>query len=661
MNAKRMYKEARPLFWPWCAVVLAGALPLSRPLHSIAWISLFGFLVGIPLLASLPFGDEFQHRTFSLLLSQPISRMEMWHEKLNATVVAVTSAALILSLSGCGLVYPKNVRVWPLFIAIIIAMTASAAFWTLLARSTLGGAALNVAGLFFIYSIAFIWAEKYRTAENFMLAVPRIVLTAAFFFLGYAGVMLWLGGRMLARFQTKGGVAGYDLLTAGPQVLPGTSVSWLRYRPRGAVLNLIRKEFRLLRPVWLISLLAALGWAWLTLLAVTGPPQRLSPIQFGTGVFVLDVTAMLLIAILAGSLSLGEERTSGTHSWHLTLPVSARRLWFIKLGMALFAGFVCAALVPLLIARRLMAPLSDVHVGRDLLVGAALLTFAAFWCASGVKGTVPAVLWALPVMVALYFAVELGKWAGPALTNLFLSRFDPFANVKFAAAVSHLRSNAFFKLIEAASTNMTDSVQAAFVLTIIMLVPALLYAVIQSYRMFRAQIQDRVLSVVRSLLPLAVLAFLCSFSSLAFYTFVGQAAWAALDPRWIALTETIGALQKIQSGGAKPAAAHPLELAVEDLAKASTLSKSTRRLLGDSHITLSLDAPPHHGRSGCAENPLPFGRFARGDSWYSAIIHLDGSSFAVAFDPGTGNAVSVGLCAGQPPPFPEGGAVRVPR
>jgi len=37
--------------------------------------------------------------------------------------------------------------------------------------------------------------------------------------------------------------------------------AWFRCRPTGAVLNLIRKEFRLLRPVWLISLLAALGWA----------------------------------------------------------------------------------------------------------------------------------------------------------------------------------------------------------------------------------------------------------------------------------------------------------------------------------------------------------------------------------------------------------------
>ena len=43
MNAKRILKEARPLFWPWCAVALAGALPLVYPLdwaklHLADWI-----------------------------------------------------------------------------------------------------------------------------------------------------------------------------------------------------------------------------------------------------------------------------------------------------------------------------------------------------------------------------------------------------------------------------------------------------------------------------------------------------------------------------------------------------------------------------------------------------------------------------------------------
>jgi hypothetical protein len=149
-----------------------------------------------------------------------------------------------------------------------------------------------------------------------------------------------------------------------------------------------------------------------------------------------------------------------------------------------------------------------------------------------------------------------------------------------------------------------------------------------------------------------MLAFLCSFSSLAFYTFVSQ---AAQDPKWTALFQIVEAIQKVQSGGVKLDAAHPLQFTVEDLAKASSLSKSTRRLLGNSHITLALDEPPHHGQFGCGENPQPHGLSVLGYSWYSAIIPLaDGSRFIMAFDPVTHYVISAGFCGGLPPRFPVG-------
>jgi hypothetical protein len=651
MNAKttRIFKEARPLFWPWCAVLCAGALTLLHPPYPLGEVSHLVFVLGILLLATLPFGNEFQNRTFSLLLSQPISRMQIWREKLSITAIAVFTAALVFfsSLRASGVHTGRGVLGYVAAAAIVF--VASAPFWTLFTRSIVGGAVLNFGVYTFIFVLGgqvLFWGTGYSKQGT-----STFVATMSFVFLGYAGLMLWLGWRELKRFQAIGDMAGDDLLTAAPDVLPGALVSWLRCHPTGAVLNLFRKELRLLRPVWLISLLAAVGWACLALFGLLH--QRGSSRNFEPAVVIGGVISTLMIAILAGSLSLGEEKTSRTHAWQLTLPVSARRQWFIKLCMALFAGFIGAGLVPLLIAGRLLGSshmLADVHVGRNLLVGAVLLTFAAFWCACAVRGTVPAVLWALPVMIALYFAVELGKWAGPALTNLFFSRFDPFANVKFADAVSRFGSNAFFKLIQAASTNMTDSVQAALVLTTTILVPTLLYAVIQSYRLFRAQLQDRALSVVRSLLPLATIAFLCGFSSLAFYNFVGR---AAQDPKLMALFETTQALQEFQSGVGKLDAAHPLQLTVEDLAKASPLSKSTRCILGNSHITLALDEPPHHGQFGCGENPQPHGLSALGYSWYSAIIPLaDGSHFIAAFDPVTHYVISAGICGGQPPPFP---------
>src|SRR5205807_3921987 len=54
-----------------------------------------------------------------------------------------------------------------------------------------------------------------------------------------------------------------------------------------------------------------------------------------------------LIALLSGSLSLGEEKTWGTHDWLLTLPVSPSLQWFVKLATGIFISVLCGALIPM--------------------------------------------------------------------------------------------------------------------------------------------------------------------------------------------------------------------------------------------------------------------------------------------------------------------------
>src|SRR6516225_2462496 len=92
----RMMKEARALFWPWCLVVLMAAVNvLAGPQdfrEQVSLLSALGFCIGIPLLAVLPFGNEFQNRTISLLLAQPVRRLQIWSEKLVVMLAAVVSA-----------------------------------------------------------------------------------------------------------------------------------------------------------------------------------------------------------------------------------------------------------------------------------------------------------------------------------------------------------------------------------------------------------------------------------------------------------------------------------------------------------------------------------------------------------------------------------------
>ena len=627
MTAKttRILKEARPLFWPWCAVAMAGALPLAHPPHSMAWVSTIAFFLGIPLLATLSLGNEFQHRTLSLLLSQPIDRMEIWGEKLSVTVLAVLSAALVFSLAWP---WAKFLTPWVLVSvgAGIIATTASATFWTLFARSTLGGVVLNIAVyLFIITAVNFeYWHHGYSSLLGF-------TLTITFVFLCYAGVMLWLGGRKLSRFQVTGGMAGDDLLVAGPDVMPGALADWFRCRPTGAVLNLIRKEIRLLRPVWIITLLYVLGETCVTMFRLV--PERGSTKEFPVAMVMLGGFSTL-IAVLAGSLSLGEERTSGTHSWHMTLPVSARRQWLIKLFVALFAGISCAVLLPVLLliagGFRFGSPFMfvDVHTAMVWLLMASLLTFASFWCACAVNGTVRAVLWLLPMMGALLLAIEFSEWVARELMDRSFPRFDPFADFRFTNAVSNIN----FFVIRATPMPFLA----------LLLVPALLFAVIQSYRLFRTQLQDRTLSMIRNVLPLALLAFISGFLLLASYVFVDRAKLQM----WTMFHETHEAIEKIRPGTANLDATHPLQLTVEDLAKASPLSERTRRWLRNSRITVAPDKP-HPGRFYCCGGNSRSITFAPDKvySWYLATIDLaSGSHCTLSFQAGHGWGILGGVC-----------------
>lgn len=631
-RTKRILKEARSLFWPWCAVIMAGALRLVEqsdsalmgggPLwgvHLIEPISFIGFFLGIPLLATLSLGNEFQHRTLSLLLSQPVGRMEIWGEKMSVMIVAVLSAALVFCY-GWRSALQQDPQLWVIAGAVAIAMIASATFWTLVARSTMGGLALN--GVNSLIPLAWFtrrdWIPETMTARS----------VTAFAFLCYIGVMLWLGRRTLARFQVTGGMAGEDLLMAGPDVMPGAMAGWSRCRPTGAVLNLIRKEVRLLRPVWLVSLLGLFGWICLPTFGFT--LERRSALA---AIMVIAFTP--LIAVLAGSLSLGEERSSGTHSWHMTLPVPARRQWLIKLFMAMFTGLVCAVLLPslALIASRFIlgSPLMFVDPGRGMawVLWVSLLTFASFWCACAVNGTVRAVLWIFPAMSAVYLAGRCGHWVARQLMDLVVLSFDPFRDFRFTSSVSNIQ----LPVINSTPRTVEDLARVVALL----LVPTLLFAVIHSYRLFRAQPQDSTLSVIRNLLPLATVAFLCTFSLMAFYAFVAHAK----QQMWTLFSETHEAIERIQPGTANLDATHLLQFTVEDLVRAAPISDRTRRWLDNSNITVSLyrGLPPNGISKGVTVAP------DKANTRYSATIHLArGSDCTLAFEAGRGYGNLGGVC-----------------
>jgi hypothetical protein len=127
--------------------------------------------------------------------------------------------------------------------------------------------------------------------------------------------------------------------------------------------------------------------------------------------------------------------------------------------------------------------------------------------------------------------------------------------------------------------------------------------------------------MIRYLFPLAIVAFLCTFSSMTCFTFVVD-AW---EQDRAVFAQTFYAIEKIQPGAAKLEATHPLQLTEEDLAKAFPLSERTRRWLRNSRVTIvPIKDPPHHfSRPG-----NPAFTFAIDDSqkWYLATIYLAGGT-----------------------------------
>lgn len=596
----RITKEVRTLFWPWCVVVVVGASPVVLPHRYAEPFSFLSFFLGLPLLAIVSLGNEFHHRTLSLWLAQPLSRIELWAEKMMVMWPAVLSAGLVSGTVMFSVTWP-NMRLTYKVAAVVyvVVSAASATFLTLVTRSTLGSLPL-------IWSVLFVGMlfsggvgdEPHASGGLMALLSPAATVGAlATFGFCFSALMLWLGARKLESFQATGATSGEDLLTAGPSVVPEAFAEAFRCRPSGALLNLIRKECRLLRPLWLVGLLIVMYVGCLALFRllpappVTGPRSVLEWALWGP-----LVSVCIAMAGLAGILSLGEERTSGTYAWHMTLPISAGRQWLIKLVMAMFAGLACSMVFPVLtmIAGGAVhgSPLMyvNVHALPDDLILFSILTFTCFWCACAANGTVRAAIWTLPVTAGVSLASAGGLWLGEELSRTTGTLRD--------LVVSR------FHLSPLALAGVTDLARAR---VLWLFVPALLAGLIQSYWLFRRQPQENAWWILRCTRPLVAVTILWSFSASAGF----------VSSRWEPFDEIGKVLERSLPTTAK------LELTGEDLGQGPALSPLTERWLKGSSITVA----PGNSRP----------------SVYRATIHLAGGlECKLIVTPSGGTAASCG-------------------
>jgi hypothetical protein len=563
--------EIRGLLPIWAGVVIAMSWQLFSGMERRGDLPTFSgilaFGLGLPILALLPFAAEFHYGTFSVLLAQPIERKKIWKRKTFVAAAAVISAALPFGLAWwkAGGDALAITAIWTLV------SICTGAFWTLRARSLVGAISesmVQVAGFIVVY-LAAAFGLGYPTSTRTIVALSII----------YSAGMLLLGHRRLLRFQATDSAASNTLVVKQPRgldrLIPMPSV-----RKSGATLNLIGKELSLLWHVIPLTLLAVAILISLTVLRYS--VDQTAPIvgflsrwpQVGVGVVVVHG---MLVCILAGLLPVGLEREAGTLTWHLMLPISARRQWAVKLITAVAVTVVCSTFIALLAALLLGAPfisLIEPPFGGVLvawLIGLAVGAVALFWCATASRGPIQAVMWTMPFGAALLLAAAVGSLIGRRTGTLLPSPLHPLLLTDSARLwISHYGSSK--------------------VVPLLLLAPAFIATIEQSYRLFRQEVRGP-LQILKRLLVPAAAALIGGFVAVA----PEVLTWSASGSPTAIFAETATAVRTYRIDVEKLKENGRLEIPIEALAKAKPLTDSTKRWLGNTAVVITSTKPASAG------------------------------------------------------------------
>ena len=464
--------------------------------------------------------------------------MKLWKEKLIVMTAAVTATALVY--------YPIRQERAVLWFVIAV---CSSTFWTLVARSTIGGLVLNLfQGTALLVALQLIKWKLGWVPHSATIAIA----------IGYAVFMLWMGRRVLLRFEMTEGNGG-DLLLITP-----SAAGFLRCRSTGVLANLIRKEVRLLWPVWMLTLVCVVV---VVLLGAFQLLPGISSSRLASLAVVLIFGLNALSTVLAGCISMGEERTSGTHSWHMTLPISTTLQWLLKLTATLFAAVIPLAFTILIgqltFGDSFTRALDETFEHQAFLWLSAVVAFAAFWCACVVQGTVRAALWLFPALGAVMSAIQVSLFVGGRLVKSEI----------LASVVLRLHPFPFTDR----TVHLISTVTSGRFVDLWFVVPPLVFAFFQTRRLFRREVQAGLFSGLRYLLPVVGVTIVFSLGS-QIPIAVAMTAVRQIPNTLKETHEAVGKLSLTLN------VERPQQIAFDDLARTSQLSSVARRLLNNATI-----------------------------------------------------------------------------
>lgn len=378
---RKELRELRPFILAAAALVVTLIAPLassieSHPLNSRLAYLLMPFVLGP--LSVRPFTAEFERETLELLLAQPITRGQIWAEKLIASSVG---SALVLLLFGLFTVASSSADAtrslgWSWFLLTGATSVFGGALWALLLRSTL------------VACVATVLAP-------FALAVGSLSLLDSWLSIGWGGmgwiyvaVCLIFSRRAFSRLEPT--AAGSTKFEWKHPSSDASSLPAAQRRTHGPLWHLIRKELR----VQSVNLRLLGGLACLAVLF--GGLSRLPLI----GVEQFHGLALVLLGFLfLGPLLLGAQATAGEHAWGVeawqaSLPSSRRIQWFAKLCVsAVLALSMIATIVA--VSTSIIGPI-DIGLRLSRLTGwfpiASLSFVVGFWASSRCRDSLTAIV-----------------------------------------------------------------------------------------------------------------------------------------------------------------------------------------------------------------------------------------------------------------------------
>ena len=303
--------------------------------------TIFPFFFGTVILALSSLGREFALGTFPLLVTQPLERSRIWWTKITVLAIAMITvmSAWLLSVTFARLTFSRfpfgdsfefelgrSFAEGVLLIgAAATVLSFSGALWsTLLLRQIIAAFWFTI-----LIPLAILVITRNEKGPIFMWPALAIYSIAGF---------LW-AWRQFLRAQETGWTGGVISFPGWRSAQAASRAAIRSYRP---VTALFWKELQLHQ-------IGLVGMACLFVLHLCVVFLRKADVQtFGEIVrTVLEVFGgiWLIVPVIAGSTSVAEERKLDTHQAQLSLPISSRLQFGIKLLFALVLGGLLSPLL----------------------------------------------------------------------------------------------------------------------------------------------------------------------------------------------------------------------------------------------------------------------------------------------------------------------------